>query len=174
MTSKGEYLLRQAVRSRYPGCPQLVNQRPEWLINPATNYRLELDIIIPELKKAYEFQPTVLPSKETKQRMDLKKRLCKANGYDLMFVTGRDLPKLLAEGHTHSKSLCNEIKNYAKCCMSLKQAKRMAKQQDFSGNGKYLHFQNQREIAKNAAKIQDKEREFQLEKQKHLEKLKNL
>ncbi len=73
-----------------------LNVSPEWLINPATNRRLKLDLLYPELGVAVRFEGTEV--KQRRQRLSLEEEaqqrvrdqarvdVCRAHGIDLILV----------------------------------------------------------------------------------------
>ena len=82
-------LLESIANHKFPKC------RPEWLVNPDTKYRLELDCYNADLKLAFEydghFHYEVRSGlnnnlSKTKELDMLKEKLCKANGVKLIRV----------------------------------------------------------------------------------------
>lgn len=94
--SRGESICRDYLENafdvKFPNC------RPEWLVNPETGYKLELDCYNEELKIAVEYngeQHYVFPNvfHKTKEQFDAqirrdkyKEQLCKENGVVLISV----------------------------------------------------------------------------------------
>ena len=85
-----------------------IKSRPDWLINPETGYRLELDGYCKELGVAYEFQgrqhyQTVkFPDgfsdvEKQKKRDELKHEICKRKGVDLIRVSYGSYEDMLTE-----------------------------------------------------------------------------
>lgn len=76
------------------------------LINPNTNWPLELDIWIPQLNKAIECNGVYWHSKENKIRLDMiKQQLCKQQGIDLLVITDE-------EWNSDEKKCKNKIKKF--------------------------------------------------------------
>jgi hypothetical protein len=73
-----------------------LNVSPEWLINPATNRHLKLDLLYPELSVAVRFEGTEV--KQRRQRLSLEEEaqqrvrdqarvdVCRAHGIDLILI----------------------------------------------------------------------------------------
>jgi len=85
-----------------------IKSRPDWLINPETGYRLELDGYCKELGVAYEFQgrqhyQTVKfldgfsDVEKQKKRDELKHEICKQKGVDLIRVSYGSYEDMLTE-----------------------------------------------------------------------------
>ena len=86
-------VIEKAFNSKFP------KKRPQWLINPQTNYPLELDGYNEELGLAFEYQgiqhfEKVAYFKDTKERFakrqshdKIKKKLCKQNNVTLLCPT---------------------------------------------------------------------------------------
>ena len=53
--NNGEKILKKTMQTLFPGYLWLQNKRPEWLVNPKTGRRLELDVFCPELEIAAEY-----------------------------------------------------------------------------------------------------------------------
>ena len=96
--SLGEKVLREILEKIYKR--KFPNVRPDWLINPATGYSLELDCYNKELKLAFEYQgrqhyePIAFFGGEkalqkTKKRDEIKKELCKKLKIKLIEIDGR-------------------------------------------------------------------------------------
>ena len=80
----------------FEGLETKVNVSPEWLINPATNRHLKLDLFYPEISVAVRFEG--LESKQRRQRPSLEEELqqqvrdnargdlCQKHGVDLIVV----------------------------------------------------------------------------------------
>ncbi len=56
MTSQTENLARDLLRHHFPFLHAVYNSRPDWLRNPKTGRRLELDIFYPHINVAVEVQ----------------------------------------------------------------------------------------------------------------------
>lgn len=81
-----------------------VNVSPEWLINPATNRRLKLDMLYPDLGVAVRFEglqgkqrrrrPSLEEEIQQSTRDDARLALCRAHGIELIaFNVAADAPK---------------------------------------------------------------------------------
>lgn len=71
------------------------NVSPEWLVNPATNYRLKLDMLYPEIGVAVRFEGLKAPgqrrqsdeeAEETAAREDIRETVCRAHGVALVRI----------------------------------------------------------------------------------------
>lgn len=94
--SKGEYLCKAALEKYFK--KEFKNMRPEWLVNPATGRRLELDCYNEELKIALEYngiQHYKYPNGISKSRDEFEKqrdrdaykeRVCKSRGIKFLKV----------------------------------------------------------------------------------------
>ena len=79
------------------------NVSPEWLINPATNRRLKLDLYYPEINVALRLEG--LQAKQRRQRLSLKEEeqerirlqaraeVCRAHNIELVVINMGDSPK---------------------------------------------------------------------------------
>lgn len=92
--SKGEKECREVLQDLYPG-HKFINIRPEWLINPKTNRRLELDCYCEELMIAVEFngkqhyEEVAIYSGDPNYQMEkdaVKVQKCKERGVLLIVV----------------------------------------------------------------------------------------
>lgn len=83
--SKAEVIVRKLLAQKYTS-PVLYNTRPEWLSNPATGKRLELDIFYPEERIAIEIQGIHHQTIAQKERDEIKRRVCKERGIELYEV----------------------------------------------------------------------------------------
>ena len=106
--SAQEIRLRGIVAARLPGEEAHYNVRPEWLRNPRTGYRLELDIFYPSLNLAFEYNGWQHNTVDVSRGVDkhqvtaqmgrdrTKYAKCAARGIHVYIVTARDLgnPKL--------------------------------------------------------------------------------
>lgn len=86
--SKGEVEVRNFIKSL--GVTVLANDKNQ-ISSPKTDHRLELDIFMPDLNKAIEYNGEYWHRKKGKDL--LKQRLCKLKGIDLMFVWDNDWKK---------------------------------------------------------------------------------
>lgn len=88
----------------FEGIEAKINVSPEWLVNPATNRRLKLDLLYPEFGVAIRFEG--LQGKQRRQRPSLeeevqqqtrdnaREEMCQAHGIDLIaFNAAADSPK---------------------------------------------------------------------------------
>ena len=103
MTSQTENLARDILRHHFPFLHAVYNSRPDWLRNPTTGRRLELDIWFPQIKVACEVQgiqhgrPVLGLQKDhadfmAQQARDMVKvETCKQRGMTLITVTIFDL-----------------------------------------------------------------------------------
>ncbi len=82
--SRGESLCRQAFQHSYGAAFPRV--RPDWLINPATGQRLELDGYNAGLKIAFEYQGPHHRQTAVRARDMLKEALCAVQGVRLIAV----------------------------------------------------------------------------------------
>ena len=94
--SKGEYLSKCALEKHFK--KEFKNVRPDWLINPITGRKLEIDCFNEELKIAleyngvqhYKFPNGISKSKdEFKKQLDrdkFKERICKSRGIKFLIV----------------------------------------------------------------------------------------
>lgn len=92
-TSLGEKILRELVKSRYKRTKILYNHRPESLRNPKTNRKLELDIYLPRLRLAFEFQGTQHAWFYQSFKDEVKVVWAEKHGVKLIKVWGKDLLK---------------------------------------------------------------------------------
>lgn len=77
--------------------------RPDWLINPSTGYKLELDCYNEELKLAFEYDGELHDkdvdffknsSSQQRERDIIKDGLCKQHGIKLIRISYKDKYKL--------------------------------------------------------------------------------
>jgi len=99
INSKGEKMTRQLFEEIFNGY-SFDKSRPDWLINPETNCKLELDGYNKQLKLAFEYQGQQhynaiklwggKKNLESIQRRDkIKRKLCKAKGITLIEIDSR-------------------------------------------------------------------------------------
>ena len=87
------------------------SSRPEWLINPLTGYRLELDGFCPQLKLAFEYNGRIHYDKKhpnyekTRKRDKIKRQVCKKNGITIITINAFKLEK-------KKSSADNKIRTY--------------------------------------------------------------
>jgi len=95
-TSLAEKLLRLRVREQYPDLDIKYNYRPNWLVNPKTGYKLEIDVALPELKVGYEFDGRYHFTLTEQKERDLQKNLVVTNnGWVLIRVSNIKIVKSL-------------------------------------------------------------------------------
>ena len=81
-----------------------LNVSPEWLVNPATNRRLKLDLLYPEIGVAVRFEglqgkqrrqrPSLEEEAQQQQRDLARQEVCRAHGIELIVVdVTSDMPK---------------------------------------------------------------------------------
>lgn len=88
-SSKMEKEVYNIIKENYNGVI-LPNNRDN-IINPSTGHNLELDIYLPEINKAIEFNGTYWHNKEnTKNRDRIKKQECYNLGIDLLVIKEQD------------------------------------------------------------------------------------
>jgi hypothetical protein len=72
-----------------------LNVSPDWLVNPATNRRLKLDLLYPEIGVAVRFEgvevkqrrrPSLEEEAQQRMRDDARVAVCRAHGIDLIVV----------------------------------------------------------------------------------------
>jgi hypothetical protein len=99
--SRGEKALRQVLEQIFK--EKFPNVRPDWLVNPKTNYCLELDCYSEKLKLAFEYQgfqhyePVEFwggkkSFEEQLERDKIKKTICNAKGITLIEIDSRAYP----------------------------------------------------------------------------------
>lgn len=105
ITSKPEKQIAKYVKSLDLNTEILENDR-KTVRNPLTNFFLELDVWIPELKKAVEYNGKYYHSeKDTILRDKIKKEQCKKLGIDLLVIKEKD--------YLDDKEKCfSDIKNF--------------------------------------------------------------
>ncbi len=103
MTSQTEQLARDLLRHHFPFLHAVYNSRPDWLRNPKTGRRLELDIWFPQISVAVEAQgaqhgrPILGLQKDhadfmAQQARDaVKAAVCASRGIELIAVTSFDM-----------------------------------------------------------------------------------
>lgn len=76
------------------------------IVNPNTGHNLELDIWLPEIKKAIECNGVYWHSKQDRAKLDnIKKRVCKQNCIDLLVIFDNDW-------YSNKDKYKNNIKNF--------------------------------------------------------------
>ena len=88
--SAGEKEVKQFISSLKVGF--ISNDRKQ-LTNPSNGYRLELDVWIPGLNKAIEYNGNYW-HRDRKYLDDMKANLCKQQGIDLLIITDKELMSL--------------------------------------------------------------------------------
>ena len=89
-SSKAEKEILKIVKQLLPDEDVIENDRTQ-IINPLTGYNLELDIYIPKLKKAIEFNGTYWHSSDySKYKDSVKVKQCKEKGIDLLIINEQD------------------------------------------------------------------------------------
>jgi len=84
-SSKPEREIQKYISEIYNG--KIINNDRNTIINPLTNYNLELDIYLPELNKAIEFNGTYWHSNEKSKLYDkIKADQCEKNNIDLLVI----------------------------------------------------------------------------------------
>lgn len=115
-TSLGEEILRTLVKGRYKRTKILFNFRPDGLRNPKTNRKLELDIYLPKLKLAFEFQGSQHAYFYQSFKDEVKVIWANKHGIRLTNVWGKDLLKLanrfFIEGAKYDADLADLITKY--------------------------------------------------------------
>ncbi len=93
----------------FEGLAMRPNVSPEWLVNPATNRRLKLDMLYPDIGVAVRFEglqgkqrrqrPSLEEEVQQQTRDDARVELCRANGVELIVVSTEDvLPQPVFRG----------------------------------------------------------------------------
>ena len=78
MLSRGENLLRSYIKRCFPTYRKEFNFRKAGIINPNTGFPLELDIFLPEINLAFEFNGRQhRTNDEQKERDKIKRKQCK-------------------------------------------------------------------------------------------------
>jgi hypothetical protein len=79
----------------FAGLETKLNVSPEWLVNPATNRRLKLDLLYPEIGVAVRFEgveakqrrrPSLEEEAQQRVRDDARVAVCRVHGIDLIVV----------------------------------------------------------------------------------------
>lgn len=84
---KGESIVYNLLSEYYGSSNILVNYRPDWLRNPKTGHKLELDFYIESHHTAYEVQgPHHYTDKDQIERDKVKRTVCKGRGICLIEV----------------------------------------------------------------------------------------
>ena len=85
-SSKAETEISEFIQEKYPNI-KIINNDRSFIINPKTKRYLELDILIPNLNKAIEFNGTYWHSKVHQKYKDIiKKEKCLNEGIDLLVI----------------------------------------------------------------------------------------
>ncbi len=110
-TSRTEQLARELIVGRLPFLEARYNQRPDWLRNPKTSHKLELDIWFPQIHLAVEaqgigharpiadFHPDTAAFIDQQGRDAHKAEACKERGIELIAVTVFDLTEARFPAH---------------------------------------------------------------------------
>lgn len=91
------------VRKFYDG--EIIENDKKQIINPNTNHWLELDIWIPELKKAIEYNGYYHTLKENAERDAIKKEQCNLHNINLLVINSEDWKK-------HKDKTINKLQNF--------------------------------------------------------------
>jgi hypothetical protein len=83
---KKEGIVKLLFKNKYPNNKVYYNYRPEWLINPLTGKRLELDIYYPELNLAIEINGIHHGLNYQKYKDNIKYEVCISKGIKLESV----------------------------------------------------------------------------------------
>lgn len=85
----------------FEGLEMQLNVSPDWLVNPATNRRLKLDMLYPDIGVAIRFEglqgkqrrqrPSLEEEIQQRTRDDARVELCRANGVQLIVVSTQDI-----------------------------------------------------------------------------------
>lgn len=154
--SLGENYLRQLVEKHHPGQEILHNIRPSWLKNPKTGRPLELDIFLPHLKIAYEFQGGFHKKFYQSFKDRIKKELCEKEGVELKVLWGAQLIKFIRHFKIPIKNkTLKKINIYSR---KFKKGK---------GNKHGIRKAEQYINEKRYSEAQEKEKEFELYKKKY-------
>ena len=85
-SSKAETEISEFIQEKYPNIKMINNDR-SFIINPKTKRYLELDILMPNLNKAIEFNGVYWHSKAHQKYKDIvKKKQCIEKGIDLLVI----------------------------------------------------------------------------------------
>jgi len=136
--SLGEKLLRELVRVKFPNEKLEYNIKPDSLINPNTGYKLELDIFIPNIHLAFEFQGSQHGEYYQSFKDEIKKIWCENNGIKLKIIWWDRLLDLCKEYKINKKSsLYKKILKYTKKSKHLD--KKLSKSPNYYGvvNGRF-------------------------------------
>jgi len=107
--SKGEKEILKIIRNLLPDEKIIPNDRNQ-IINPKTNCNLELDVYIPELEKAVEFNGKYWHNDDYSKYKDNQKQIqCKQKGIDLLVI--EDI-----EWENNRREILKKIKNFVKIC----------------------------------------------------------
>ena len=85
--SRQEFIVRKILKEKYPEEEVYYNYRPEWLINPPTGRRLELDIYYPNLNLAVEVQGLHHKTLDQEDRDCIKDEVCYNRNITLEKIT---------------------------------------------------------------------------------------
>jgi hypothetical protein len=91
---------REILTRIFDGLEVNFNVSPEWLVNPATNRRLKLDMLYPQIGLAVRLEglqgkqrrqrPTLAEEEQKRIRDEARLRVCRAHGIELIIVDVND------------------------------------------------------------------------------------
>lgn len=107
-----EKLVRELIRRKYPNEKVFYNYRPEWLINPKTGHKLELDIYYPDLKWAIEIQGIHHNTIYQAYKDEVKSRACYNRGIKLeeIWIKKKSLLKFIEKHGLRTSGFKHNIK----------------------------------------------------------------
>jgi len=118
--SKGEKILRDLIKLKHPNTEVKYNYKPDWLTNPLTGRKLEIDIYLPNKKMAFEFQGGHHRDYYQSFKDEIKRILCKEVGIKLFRVFPMDLRpfarRILHLNERKDKELFARVKDYMDKC----------------------------------------------------------
>lgn len=102
-----ENLIKELFKRKYPNEKVFYNYRPEWIINPQTGHRLELDIYYPDLKIAIEINGLHHETEYQKYKDSFKILACKERGIILerLPLKNKALKALIKKYHLDTRKL---------------------------------------------------------------------
>ncbi|MBE7554263.1 MAG: hypothetical protein HS126_24640 [Anaerolineales bacterium] len=113
-----------------------LNVSPEWLVNPATNRRLKLDLLYPQIGVAVRFEGAEIKQRrrlsleeEAQQRVrdDARVEVCQAHGIDLILVDlSLETPRLIFQDIDQKLSRASQHLKAAELRSKISQARATA------------------------------------------------